>query len=268
MGSQSRTQMRDWTELKINLICLLATLVQFSYVQLLSRVRLFATPWIAAHQASLSITNSRSSPKPMSIELVMPSSHLILCRSLLLLPPIPPSIRVFSNESTLRMRWPKYWSLASVLPNSLFNFLSIWLDIKNLLLVSRWKHGSVWVLGFVWCPMRQLWHWSVQSFKCSFKGSRDLQIPRIQWPLTYLNLQFILFLISKKFPYFFCHWTGISKICNYLVFSLAIFSWYFSYITKWRLWHLISLLKDALFRTLFSKCHLKLCAIKLLFFIY
>ena len=184
------------------------------------------------------------------------------------LPSIFPSIRVFSNESALHIRWPKYWSLASVLPNSLFNFLSIWLDIKNLLLVSRWKHGSVWVLGFVWCPMRQLWHWSVQSFKCSFKGSRDLQIPRIQWPLTYLNLQFILFLISKKFPYFFCHWTGISKICNYLVFSLGIFSWYFSYITKWRLWHLISFLKDALFRTLFSKCHLKLCAIKLLFFIY
>ena len=83
--------------------------VQFSSVQSLSRVRLFATPWIAAHQASLSITNSRSSPKLISIELVMPSSHLILCRPLLLLPPIPPSIRVFSNESTLRMRWPKYW---------------------------------------------------------------------------------------------------------------------------------------------------------------
>ena len=81
-----------------------------SSVQLLSRVRLFATPWIAAHQASLTITNSRSSPKLMSIESVMPSSHLILCRSLLLLPPIPPSIRIFSNESTLHTRWPKYWS--------------------------------------------------------------------------------------------------------------------------------------------------------------
>ena len=77
-------------------------------VQLLSRVRLFVTPWIAAHQASLSITNSQSSPKPTTIESVMPSSHLILCRPLLLLPPIPPSIRVFSNESTLHMRWPKY----------------------------------------------------------------------------------------------------------------------------------------------------------------
>ena len=81
-------------------------------VQSLSRVRLFVTPWIAARQASLSITNSRSSLKLTSIESVMPSSHLILCRPLLLLPPIPPSIRVFSNESTLRMRWPKYWNFS------------------------------------------------------------------------------------------------------------------------------------------------------------
>ena len=81
----------------------------FSSVQSLSRVRLFATPWIAALQTSLSITNSQSPPKPMSIESVMPSNHLILCRPLLLLPPIPPGIRVFSNESTLHMRWPKYW---------------------------------------------------------------------------------------------------------------------------------------------------------------
>ena len=82
----------------------------FDYVQfsLSVRVWLFATPWIAAHQASLSITNSRSLPRLMSIESVMPSSHLILCHPLLLLPPIPPSIRVFSNESTLHMRWPKY----------------------------------------------------------------------------------------------------------------------------------------------------------------
>ena len=77
-----------------------------------------ATPWIAAHQASLSITNSRSSLKLTSIESVMPSSHLILCRPLLLLPPIPPSIRVFSNESTLHMRWPKYWSFNfSIIPS-------------------------------------------------------------------------------------------------------------------------------------------------------
>ena len=84
--------------------------IQFSSVQSLSRVRLFATPWTAARKASLSITNSLSSLKLMSIKSVMPSSHLILCRPLLLLPPIPPSIRVFSNESTLHRRWPKYWS--------------------------------------------------------------------------------------------------------------------------------------------------------------
>ena len=90
----------------------------FSSVQSLSRVRLFATPWIAARQASLSITNPRSSLRLTSIESVMPSSHLILCRPILLLPAIPPSIRVFSNESTLRMRWPKYWSFSfSIIPS-------------------------------------------------------------------------------------------------------------------------------------------------------
>ena len=85
---------------------------QFGSGQSLSSVRLFATPWIIAHQASLSITNSRSSLKLTSIESLMPSSHLILCYPLFLLPPIPPSIRVFSNESTLHMRWPKYWSFS------------------------------------------------------------------------------------------------------------------------------------------------------------
>ena len=91
---------------------------QFNSVQSLSRVWLFATPWIAAHQASLSMTNSRSSLRLTSIKSVMPSSHLILCHLLLLLPPIPPSIRVFSNESTLCMRWPKYWSFSfSIIPS-------------------------------------------------------------------------------------------------------------------------------------------------------
>ena len=85
---------------------------QFSSVQSLSRVQLFLTPWIAARQASLSITISQSSLTLTSIELVMPSSHLIFCHPLLLLPPIPPSIRVFSNESTLHIRWPKYWSFS------------------------------------------------------------------------------------------------------------------------------------------------------------
>ena len=103
-------------------------------VQSLIHVRLFVTPWTAAHQASLSITNSRSSPKLMCIESVMPSSHLILCRPPFLLPPIPPSIRVFSNESTLCMRWPKYWSFSFTIspseehPGSIC-FRMDWLDL-------------------------------------------------------------------------------------------------------------------------------------------
>ena len=108
--------------------------IQFSSVQSLSRVQLFATLWIAARQASLSITNSRSLLKLISIELVMPSSHLILCRPLLLLPPIPPSIRVFPSESTLPMRWPKYWSYSfSISPSNehlgLISFRMDWLDL-------------------------------------------------------------------------------------------------------------------------------------------
>ena len=106
----------------------------FSSVQLLSHVQLFATPRITARQASLSITNSRRSPKLMSIESVMPSSHLIFCYPLLLLPPIPLSIRVFSSESTLRMRWPKYWSFSFSISLSnehpgLVSFRMDWLDL-------------------------------------------------------------------------------------------------------------------------------------------
>ena len=94
------------------------TFICVSSVQLLSCIWLFATPWIAAHQASLSITSSRSSPRLTSIESLMPSSHLILCRPLLLLSPIRPNIRVFCKESTLRMRWPKYWSFSfSIIPS-------------------------------------------------------------------------------------------------------------------------------------------------------
>ena len=112
-------------------------LFQFSSVQSLSRVWLFATPWIAARQTSLSITNSWSSPRLMFIDLVMPSSHLILCRSLLLLPPIPPSIRVFSNESTLHMRWPKYWSFSfSIIPSKEIPGMIFRMDWLDLLAVQ------------------------------------------------------------------------------------------------------------------------------------
>ena len=129
--------------------------LQFSSVQLLSRVRLFVTPWITACQASLSITNSWSSPRLTSIESVMPSSHLILCRPLLLLPPISPSIRVFSNESTLRMRWLKYWTFSfSIIPSKehpgLISFSMDWLNLLAVqgTLKSLLQHHSskAWIL--------------------------------------------------------------------------------------------------------------------------
>ena len=114
--------------------CSTSYVIQFSSVQLLSHVRLFATPWTAAHQASLSITNSWSSLRLTSSESVTPSSHLILCCPLLLLPPIPPTIRVFSNESVHHMRCPKYWSFSfSISPSNehpgLISFRVNWLDL-------------------------------------------------------------------------------------------------------------------------------------------
>ena len=125
----------------------------FSSVRSLGRVRLFVTPWISACQASLSITISQSSLKLTSIELVMPSSHLILCRPLLLLPPIPPSIRVLSNESTLRMRWPKYWS---------FSF-SIIHSKEHPGLISLLCIHKVWILaskfGFHWSTREHFWNY-------------------------------------------------------------------------------------------------------------
>ena len=129
-------------------------------VQLLSHVRLFATPWITAHQASPPITNSRSLPKPMPVESAMPSSHLILCLSLLLLPPNPPTIRVFSNESALHMRWPKYWSFSfSISPSNehpgLISFRMDWLDLlavqrtlKSLLQQHCSKAPIFWCSAF------------------------------------------------------------------------------------------------------------------------
>ena len=126
--------------------------------------RLFATPWTAAGQASLSITNSQSSLKLMSIESVMPSSHLILCRPLLLLPPTSPNIKLFSNESTLRMRWPKYWSfsfsiIASKEHLGLISFKMDWLDLlavqgtlKSLLQHHSSKSISSSALSFLHSP--------------------------------------------------------------------------------------------------------------------
>ena len=122
---------------------------QFSSVQSLSHIQLFATPWITAHQASLSIINSWSSPKLMCIESVMPSSHLILCCPLFLLPPIPPSTRVFSYESAVHMRWPKYWSFSfNISPSNeypgLISFRIDWLDLLAVqgTLISLLQHHS------------------------------------------------------------------------------------------------------------------------------
>ena len=131
-GNQDELETYIWVLYSSNNV--LCKSIQFSSVQLFSRVELFATPWTTARQASLSITNSRSLHKFMSIEPVMPFSHLILCHLLLLLPPIPPSIRVFSNESTLCMRELKYWNFSfSISPSNehpgLISFRMDWLDL-------------------------------------------------------------------------------------------------------------------------------------------
>ena len=134
--------------------------VQFSHCH----VQLFATPWTIAHQASLSITNSQSLPKLMSIELMMPSNHLILCRSLFLLPSIFPNIRVFSNESVLCIRWPKYWSFSfNISPSNehpgLISFTVDWLDLlavqgdsQESSATPQFKSINSLVLSFLYSP--------------------------------------------------------------------------------------------------------------------
>ena len=135
----------------------------FLCVCMLSHFQLFPTPWITARQASLSITNSWNSPKLMSIESVMPSNHLILCRPLLLLPSIFPSIRVFSNESALHIRWPKYWSFSfNISPSNehpgLVSFRKDWLDLLAVqgtlksLLNTTVKSINSSVLSFLYSP--------------------------------------------------------------------------------------------------------------------
>ena len=165
--------------------------LQFSSVQSLSCVRLFATPWIAARQASLSITNSWSLLKLMPSKVVMPSRHLILCCPLLLLPPIPPSIRVFSNESTLRMRWPRYWSFSFSTSSSnehpgLISFRMDWLDLlavqgtlKSLLLCNLglcnwleplgWNPTSLWESQVIPCVVLRAHPSSLDGFTPSLK---------------------------------------------------------------------------------------------------
>ena len=148
--------------------------MEFSSVHSLSHIRLFATQWIAACKASLSITNSRSSLKLMCIESVMPSSHLILCCPLLFLPPIPPSIRVFSNESTLHMRWPKYWSFSLSISSSnkhpgLVSFRMDWLD----LLAVQGTHKSLDIL-FQFSSVQSLSH--VRLFATPWIAARQASL--------------------------------------------------------------------------------------------
>ena len=137
-----------------------STIMNKRAVQSFSRVQLFATPWTAAHQASLSITNSQSLLKLVSIELVMPSNHLILCLPLLLLPSIFPSIKVFSNETVLHIRWPKNWSFSFSISSSndysgLISFRMNWLDLaavqgtlKSLLQHHSSKASLLWRSAF------------------------------------------------------------------------------------------------------------------------
>ena len=174
-------------------------------VQSLSHVWLFATPWITARQASLSITNSRSSLRLTSIESVMPYSHLIPCRPLRLLPPIPPSIRVFSNESTLRMRWPKYWSFSfSIIPSLTFHifdyldillyegpetFIHLSLDYFSFLFVGVLYVIQVWVICQIHVlriPYPTLW----MSFRV---------LNSVLWWKTVINFKPIYTLFSLKF---------------------------------------------------------------------
>ena len=147
-------------EIKRHLLLGRKAMTSLSSGQLLSHVWLFVTPWITAHQAILSITNSRSSLKFMSIKSVIPSSHLILCCPLLFLPPIPPSIRVFSNESTFHIRWPKYWSFSFSIGlcnehPGLNSFRMDWLDLlavqgilKSLLQHHSSKASNLWRSAF------------------------------------------------------------------------------------------------------------------------
>ena len=146
-----QTMLDLWSSLSC-VIIIIVIIVIISSVQSLSRVRLFATPWNAAHQASLSITNFQSLPKLMYIELVMPSNHLILCPPLLLLPSIFPSIRVFSNESALCISWPKDWSFSfNISPSNeysgLISFRIDWFDllaVQETLKSLLQHHSSVY----------------------------------------------------------------------------------------------------------------------------
>ena len=203
--------------------------------QSLSHVRLFATPWITARQASLSITNSWSSLRLMSIELVMPSSHLILWRPLLLLPPIPPSIRVFSNESTLHMRWPKYWSLSfSIIPSKeipgLISFRMDWLDLlavqgalKTLLQHHSSKASILWHSAFFTVQLSHPYMTTGKTIalaRWTFVGKVMCLLLNIlsRLVITFLSRMFLItnyisFTDMELFIYFISFWISFGNLC-------------------------------------------------------
>ena len=192
------------------------SVIQFSSVQFSRSVMSdSATPWITACQASLSITNSQSSLKLMCIELMMPSSHLILCCPLLLLPPIPPSIRVFSNESTLHMRWPKYWSFSlSISPANEHPGL---VSRYNLLCVHcDWFYGN----GY-WTKNEETRCWF-----CNDLG----QITPIQWSLSFPICKMSCLIIT------FCHFSFVCSILKALEMLIVLTRSFVSQI-MW-LWHI------------------------------
>ena len=183
----------------------------FISVQLLSHVQLFATPWTAAHQASLSITSSQSLFKLMSVELVMPSNHLILCCSLLLLPSIFPSIRVFSNESVLRIRWPKDWCFSfSISPSNeysgLISFRMDWLDLlavqetlKSLLQHHSSKASILWHSAFF---IVQLSHLFMTTGK-TIALTKQTFVGKVMSMLFNMLSMLVIAFLPRRF-FFFC----------------------------------------------------------------
>ena len=209
----------------------ITNMIQFSSVQLFSRVWLFATPWTTACQASLSITSSWSLPKLMSIELVMPSNHLILCHPVLLLPSIFRSIRVFSNESTLHIRWPKYWSFSfNISPSNEYSgLISLRMDLSDLLAVqgtlkSLLQHRSSKALILLCLAffMVQLSHLYVTTGKTIALTKWTFVGKVMSLLLNMLSRLFITFLPRSKCLNFMAAVTICSdfgaqknKVCNY-----------------------------------------------------
>ena len=156
-------------------MCVYVYIICIIHVQLLSRVQLFATPWIATRQSSLSITNSRNLLKLMSIESVMPSSHLILCHPLFLLPPIFPSIRVFSSETVLHISWPKYWSFSfSISPSNEYSgLISFYMSISIAQFFKEWSCSILYVYIYTYIYIYVIYTIFTSVLEISFCSFKD-----------------------------------------------------------------------------------------------